>query len=39
MEKKQSITALLDANTLYPAPVRDFLLHLAEEGLYAPKWT
>lgn len=32
-------TALLDANVLYPAPLRDYLLRLAEEGLYKPKWT
>jgi hypothetical protein len=31
--------ALLDANTFYPAPVRDLLLQLADVGLYAPKWT
>ncbi|MBX2920911.1 MAG: hypothetical protein KF746_01865 [Chitinophagaceae bacterium] len=37
--KLQPITALLDANTLYPAPVRDILLHLADIGLFAPKWT
>jgi hypothetical protein len=24
---------------LYPAPVRDLLLHLADTGLYFPKWT
>jgi hypothetical protein len=33
------ITAVLDANVLYPAPVRDILLHLASEGLYQPKWS
>lgn len=31
--------ALLDANVLYPAPLRDFLLRLAEMELYTPKWT
>lgn len=31
--------AVLDANVLYPAPVRDYLLHLAEQSLYFPKWT
>lgn len=30
---------LLDANVLYPAPLRDFLLTLAKDGLYAAKWT
>jgi len=32
-------TALLDANVLYPAPVRDYLLHLASLNLYKPKWS
>jgi hypothetical protein len=32
-------SALLDANVLYPAPVRDYLLHLANLDLYKPKWT
>jgi hypothetical protein len=31
--------AVLDANVLYPAPIRNYLLHLAERNLYAPKWT
>lgn len=31
--------AVLDANVLYSAPLRDFLLRLAETGLYKPKWT
>lgn len=31
--------ALLDACVLYPAPIRDLLLHLAARGLYTPKWT
>ncbi len=31
--------ALLDACVLYPAPVRDLLLHLADAGLYTPKWS
>lgn len=31
--------AVLDANVLYPAPLRDFLLSLADLGLYKPKWT
>lgn len=30
---------LLDANVIYPAPLRDFLLTLATTGLYAAKWT
>lgn len=32
-------TALLDANTLYPAPVCDALLSLAVAGLYHARWT
>ncbi|NIJ54460.1 PIN domain-containing protein [Dyadobacter arcticus] len=31
--------AILDACILYPAPVRDLLMHLADVGLYTPKWT
>jgi len=31
--------ALLDACVLYPAPIRDFLLHLADVGLFSPRWT
>ncbi|SFE08430.1 PIN domain-containing protein [Spirosoma endophyticum] len=33
------LTALLDACVLYPAPIRDLLLYLADAGLYMPKWT
>ena len=32
-------TALLDANVLYPAPMRDILLQLAVEDLFRAKWT
>lgn len=32
-------TAVLDANVLYPAPLRDLLMHLALVNLYRPKWT
>lgn len=32
-------TAVLDACVLYPMPIRDFLLHLANLDLYKPKWT
>lgn len=31
--------AVLDANVLYPAPVRDILLNFADAKLFQPKWT
>jgi predicted nucleic acid-binding protein len=31
--------AILDACVLYPAPIRDLLLNLADADLYTPKWT
>lgn len=31
--------AILDACVLYPAPVRDLLLSLADNGLFKPKWS
>lgn len=34
-----SFTAVLDACVLYPAPLRDYLLNLADVGLYKPKWS
>ncbi|WP_346318349.1 PIN domain-containing protein [Chitinophaga sp. YIM B06452] len=33
------VIAVLDANVLYPAPLRDFLLRLAHTGIYIPKWS
>jgi len=33
------IVAVLDANVLYPAPIRDLLLHLAFLSVYQPKWS
>lgn len=39
MSRSPVITALLDANVLYPAPLRDYLLHLASLGVYEPVWT
>ena len=33
------LTALLDANVLYPAGLRDLLLRLADRYLYAPLWS
>ncbi|MDH7464250.1 PIN domain-containing protein [Chitinophagaceae bacterium 26-R-25] len=38
MENLKTI-ALLDANVIYSAPLRDFLLRLARANLYEPKWT
>ena len=35
----QHRAALLDANVLYPAGVRDILLRLADRGLFRPLWT
>lgn len=34
-----AFTALLDANILYPAYLRDALLRLAEAGVYQVRWT
>lgn len=34
-----SYTVLLDANVLYPAPLRDILLQLAVDDLFRAKWT
>jgi hypothetical protein len=39
MIHSERFTALLDVNVLYPAPLRDYLLHLANLDLYKPKWT
>lgn len=33
------VVAVLDANVLYPAPVRDILLHVAFLSAYQPKWS
>ena len=33
------VTALLDANVLYPAPLRDIVLQLAVEDVFRAKWT
>ncbi len=33
------VTALLDANVLYPAPIRDILMQLAVEDLFRAKWS
>jgi len=34
-----SLTAVLDACVLYPAPLRDFLMQLAVADLFRAKWT
>lgn len=33
------LTAILDACVLYPAPLRDFLLHLACSGIFQARWS
>lgn len=33
------MTVLLDANTLYPAPIRDILLSMADRKLFQLKWS
>lgn len=33
------LTALLDANVLYPAPLRDLLIQAAHVGLFRAKWS
>ena len=33
------VTALLDANILYPAPLRDIFLQLAVEDVFRAKWS
>jgi predicted nucleic acid-binding protein len=39
MNNTSGFVAILDANVLYPAPVRDILLNIAAMGLYQPKWS
>jgi len=39
MRKQSKLNAILDANVIYPAPIRDLLLNLAEQELYNPKWS
>lgn len=39
MINSTGLVAVLDANVLYPASVRDILLNLAAVKLYQPKWT
>lgn len=33
------ITAIYDANVLYPAPIRDLFLRIAQSGLVFARWT
>lgn len=33
------VTAVYDANVLYPAPLRDLLIRLAQTGIVRAKWT
>ncbi len=36
---EQPVTAVYDANVLYPAPLRDLLIRLAQAGLVRARWT
>ncbi len=36
---EQPLTAVYDANILYPAPIRDLFIRLAPAGLVRAKWT
>lgn len=35
----QPVTAIYDANILYPAPIRDLFIRLAQAGLIRARWT
>lgn len=35
----QPVTAVYDANILYPAPLRDLFIRLAQTGLVRARWT
>jgi predicted nucleic acid-binding protein len=37
--KLSRYTVIFDANVLYPAPLRDFLIELASAGIFRAKWT
>ena len=39
MSNAPQFVAFLDACVLYPAPIRDLLLHVADRNLFAPKWS
>jgi hypothetical protein len=36
---EQPVIAIYDANTLYPAPLRDLLIRVAQAGLVRARWT
>jgi hypothetical protein len=36
---ERPLTAVYDANILYPAPVRDLFIRLAQAGLVRARWT
>ena len=38
-DKKPTLTAVLDANVLYSAAMRDFFMRLATRFVFQPKWT
>ena len=35
----QSVIAVYDANILYPAPLRDLFIRIAQAGLVLGRWT
>lgn len=37
--RSSPFTVIYDANVLYPAPLRDFLMHLALTGVYRARWS
>lgn len=39
LTEHRNIAVVLDANVLYSAPLRDYLLHLAKLKVYDPVWT
>lgn len=39
MADSDRYTVVIDANTLYAAPLRDLLLSLAVDGLFHARWT
>ncbi len=39
MNQYWQLKIVLDANVLYPAPIRDLLLNIADMEIYSPKWS